>query len=57
MANIIDALVVTLGLDAKGFKQGQKDASDATKKLADDSNANAKKVEADAKKMAESRAS
>ena len=53
MANIIDALVVTLGLDAKGFKQGQKDASDATKKLADDSNANAKKVEADAKKMAE----
>ncbi len=52
MATIIDALVVTLGLDSSGFKKGQKDVSeglDDTKKAADKA---AKDMEAAGKRAA-----
>ena len=35
MAEIVDALVVTLGLDTKGYEKGSKDAALSTKKLKD----------------------
>lgn len=51
MATVIDALVVTLGMDLSLFKKGQKDAGDSTKKFASEQEASAKKVVAQAKVM------
>lgn len=54
MATVIDALVVSLGLDAKGFLTGKKQATDATKKLSAEEAKAAKEIEARNKAMAES---
>ncbi|UVS95646.1 phage tail tip lysozyme [Burkholderia glumae] len=54
MATIVDALVVTLGLDAAAFKRGKAEASQATKKLTAEELAAAKKIEANNKIAAES---
>lgn len=43
--NIVDALVVTLGLDASGFKKGQKEAEAALDKTKEAANKNAKEIE------------
>ena len=50
MATIIDALVVTLGLDPKQFKQGQKEALDSQKKFKEEATKGTKEVEAQATK-------
>jgi hypothetical protein len=54
MATIVDALVVTLGLDFSSFKQGKAQASDATKKLTEDEKRAAKEIEAANKRAADS---
>lgn len=46
MANVIDALVVTLGLDAANFKKGTKETGDALKKTASESTKTSKEMEA-----------
>lgn len=48
-ATIIDALLVTLGLDVTGFKKGQAEADEALKKTKDNTVKNAKDIEAKAK--------
>lgn len=53
MASVIDALVVTLGLDSSAFKKGQQEATDSTRKFSEDQEASAKKVAAQAKAMSE----
>ena len=57
MATIIDALVVTLGLDATAFKKGQQDTSSGLKKMRDDTTKTGKEVSHQGKQMAESFAS
>jgi hypothetical protein len=54
MASVIDALVVTLGLDAKGFLSGKNQASDATKKLSAEETKAAKEMEERNKRAVES---
>ncbi|NPT59109.1 phage tail tip lysozyme [Paraburkholderia elongata] len=54
MATVIDALVVSLGLDAKGFLAGKNQATDATKKLSAEETKAAKEMEALNKNAAES---
>ncbi|WP_186216292.1 hypothetical protein [Burkholderia gladioli] len=54
MATIVDALVVTLGLDAAAFKRGKAEASQATKKLTAEELAAAKQIEANNKRAADS---
>lgn len=54
MASVIDALVVTLGLDATGFLSGKHQASDATKKLSAEETKAAKEAEERNKRAAES---
>lgn len=51
--NVVDALVVTLGLDASGFTKGQKDASAALKKTNDDATRTAKEMELRGKQAAQ----
>jgi len=53
MATIIDALVVTLGLDSSGFKKGEKEAADAQKRFVRESEVSAKQIAAQAKVMTE----
>ena len=52
MSTLIDALVVTLGLDSTGFKAGQKETADGLKKTADQSSEVAKVMEEQGKKAA-----
>lgn len=52
MANIIDALIITLGLDASGFNDGQKKVSEGLKKTSDESDKTAKDMEAAGKRAA-----
>ncbi len=54
MATIVDALVVTLGLDAAAFKRGKAEASQATKKLTAEEIRAAKEIEARNKRAADS---
>jgi hypothetical protein len=54
MATIIDALVVTLGLDLAAFKRGKADATKATKTLTAEEKAAAKEIEAANKRAADS---
>ncbi|KVR27836.1 hypothetical protein WK15_11785 [Burkholderia ubonensis] len=51
---IVDALVVTLGLDTSAFKRGKSEAAAATKKLTAEERAAAKEIEERNKKAAES---
>ena len=53
MANIIDSLLITLGLETKDYEAGQKNAGNSLQKFGDKSEANAKKVNAQSKVMAE----
>lgn len=46
MATVIDALLVTLGLDATGYKRGQKEVQDANRKLSDEEQKQAKEQQA-----------
>lgn len=48
-ATVIDALLVTLGLDTTGFKKGQAEADEALKKTKDNTVQNAKEITAKAK--------
>lgn len=52
MATIIDALVVTLGLDSSSFQQGEKDVGEGLKKIRDDAGSTAKDMEARGKQAA-----
>ena len=53
MANLIDSLVVTLGLDSSQFTKGNKDAQDSLKKTEQASNKTSREMEGHAKKMSE----
>ena len=53
MATIIDALVVTLGLDGTKFKQGQKEAETALKRTRTEADTAAKEIEASGKRAVE----
>ncbi|WP_160286396.1 phage tail tip lysozyme [Pseudomonas knackmussii] len=53
MATVIDALIVTLGLDSSGFKKGEKEAADAQKRFVRESEVSAKQIAAQAKIMSE----
>ena len=44
MSTIIDSLLVTLGLDASGFKQGEKDTREALKKTRDETDRHTKEM-------------
>ena len=46
MATVIDALVVTLGLDSSGFKKGQKETQDGLSKTRKEAEQTAKDMEA-----------
>jgi hypothetical protein len=52
MASVIDALVVTLGLDAKGFTQGSNQAKQSLKNTSDEATKTAKNLEARGKQAA-----
>jgi len=52
MATIIDALAISLGLDATGFKKGQKDIEEGLKKSEEKSTKAAKEMESGGKKAA-----
>lgn len=52
MATIIDALVVTLGLDPSGFKKGQSEVNEGLKKTKDEADKTAKDMEAAGKRAA-----
>ena len=52
MATVIDALLVTLGLDASGMKTGQKDTSESLKKIEDQATITGKEMELRGKQMA-----
>lgn len=54
MATVIDALLVTLGLDTSGFKKGQAEADEALKRTKETTVKNAKDIEAKAKVAADS---
>lgn len=54
MATIVDALIVTLGLDATAFKRGKAEATQTTKKLTAEELRAAKEIEARNKKAADS---
>ncbi|MFM0507652.1 phage tail tip lysozyme [Paraburkholderia sp. RL17-373-BIF-A] len=54
MATVVDALVVTLGLDLAAFKRGKADATKATKTLTAEEKSAAKEVEAANKRAADS---
>jgi hypothetical protein len=54
MATVVDALVVTLGLDLSGFKRSKTEATKATKTLTAEEKAAAKEAEAANKRAAES---
>lgn len=54
MATIVDALVVTLGLDLSAFKKGKADATKATKTLTAEEKESAKQIEDANKRAAES---
>lgn len=54
MTTIIDSLVVTLGLDASGFKKGEKSTGDALENLKSKSGKTGKSVQSDASKSAQS---
>ncbi|MDE1007002.1 MAG: phage tail tip lysozyme [Paraburkholderia fungorum] len=54
MATVVDALVVTLGLDLSGFKRSKADATKATKTLTAEEKNAAKEIEAANKRAAES---
>ncbi|MGI1321164.1 lytic transglycosylase domain-containing protein [Klebsiella quasipneumoniae subsp. similipneumoniae] len=51
-ATVIDALLVTLGLDTSDFRKGQKDVSDDLKKLREDAKKTAKEMAEQGKKAA-----
>lgn len=51
-ATVIDALLVTLGLDASNFRKGQKEVSDDLKKQRDDAKKTAKEMAEQGKKAA-----
>jgi hypothetical protein len=53
VASIVDALVVTLGLDASRFTSGSKQASADLRKTKEDANAAAKQIEASGRQAAE----
>lgn len=53
MATVIDALLITLGLDSSKFQKGQKDAQNALKNTRESATKTAKDMEADGKKAAE----
>ncbi len=53
MPNVIDALVVTLGLDASAFTQGQKQAAASMKATTEEANTTAKLLQASGKTGAE----
>ena len=53
MASIFDELVLRLGIDPTGLNKGQKDALAAFKKMQDDAEANAKRLEAAGKRAGE----
>lgn len=55
MTTIVDALLVTLGLDVKGYKKGADEAEKAQKKLEDSSKKSAKKMTDEEKKLDEAR--
>jgi hypothetical protein len=52
--NVVDSLVVTLGLDASGFEKGQKEADTALQKMRDDAAKHGKEIEKSAKDSGES---
>lgn len=52
--NIIDSLIITLGLDPANFKKGVKESDEAQKKLGQTSDATQKKLDLQGKKAAES---
>ena len=54
MANVIDSLIVTLGLDPSAFKKGSKDIVDTSKKTVDEVVKGGKTIEESAKKTADS---
>lgn len=54
MTNIIDAFVVSIGLDPAPFKKGQREAQDSFRKTREDAAAAGKDVEAAAKRTADS---
>jgi hypothetical protein len=54
LPNVIDSLIVTLGLDPKGFTDGQKKAIEGLKKTADSSIASGKLIEESSQKAADS---
>ncbi len=49
MPTVIDALVITLGLDPSEYKKGQKEAAESLKKTENEANATAKRMEASGK--------
>lgn len=51
--NVVDALFVTLGIDAKDFEKGNKDVDAKLKKLREEANKTAKNMEASGKRAAE----
>ncbi|MDP1057286.1 hypothetical protein Q6324_27375, partial [Klebsiella pneumoniae] len=51
-ATVIDALLVTLGLDTSDFRKGQKDVSDDLKKQREDAKKTAKEMAEQGKKAA-----
>ncbi len=53
MATVIDALIVTLGLDGANYKKGAKDASASTDKMKKDAERAAKEMEARGKQAAQ----
>jgi hypothetical protein len=53
MATVIDALIVTLGLDPAGFKKGQAEAGASMKKTKDEAARTAKDMEARGKQAAQ----
>ena len=57
MANVIDSLLVTLGLDPSGFKKGTKEAEQATDSLGKKTEEGAKRTNEAEKKLAEAQAS
>jgi hypothetical protein len=53
MATVIDALLVTLGLDSSGFKKGADDAAKAQSKLTDAANQTGKAIDKQEKALSE----
>lgn len=53
MATVVDALIMTLGLDTKDYKKGQKEAEEGLSKLRKQSNAVAKEMAEGGKKAAQ----